>query len=80
MWHHVDMAGIHIYQFPTHSSHRSTLEEDACLSSYFMNAYSLIHARIRSTFIHFQLTMPALVCTHTKARVAIDFIMTQSPV
>ena len=27
MWHHVDMAGIHIHQFPSHSSHENTLDD-----------------------------------------------------
>ena len=38
----------------------------------------LIYAGIRNTFIHFQVTMPALVSRHTDAGVAIDSIPAHS--
>jgi hypothetical protein len=59
---------------------RKLLRADTSVSSYLIEAHSLILAGIRNTFIHFQVTMPALVSRHTEAGVAIDSILAHSPI
>jgi hypothetical protein len=51
-------------------------------SFYLIEAYSLIliHAWVRNTFIHFQVTLLALVSSHPEAGVAIDSILEHSPI
>lgn len=59
---------------------RILLRADTSVSPYLIEAHSLIHARIRNTFIYFQVTMPALVSRHTEAGIAIDSILAHSPI
>jgi hypothetical protein len=79
MGHHIDMAGINTHQCPAHNSHQSNLaDRHACI---FLSDSGIffIHAGIRNTVTHFQVTMSTLVSRHKEAGgVATDSVLAHS--